>query len=226
MASSMIKRLMSKSFSDKYLQKISEEQLRDLAEQANQQPKKDRSYRNSGRLEVYRGSFDTGEPEKAILVDPLRVFAEATLPQMGIPLQSGIIEALLKREGTIDPEVVRRKFALKPEPVIVAEHFYGKHKHEIVDGNHTYMAFAAAFHIGQSEFALPEGLSPSVPGYIVPKKIWRDFLAVEHHRLGYLPRDGRAIARRLKGIEHDLPFDFAVLGKAGTARKRRWKGRP
>jgi hypothetical protein len=145
---------------------------------------------------------------------------------MGIPLQADIIEALLRREGTIDPEVVKGKFELRPEPVIVAEHFYGKHKHEIVDGNHTYMAFAVAFQFGASEFALPEGLKPSVPGFVVPKTIWQDFLAVERPGLGYFPRDGHAVARRLKGIQHNLPFDFEQFGKTEIPRKRRWKGRP
>ena len=217
---------MDKKASGENRPTISEKELRELAELANQQPERNRSYRRSGRLEIYRGSFDKDKPEQAIFIDPLRLFAEAKLPKMGIPLQPEIIEALLRREGTIDPEVVRVKYELRPEPVIVAENFYGKHKHEIVDGNHTYIAFAAAFHFGQSEFTLPEGLIPSVPGFVIPKTIWRDFLAVEHPRLGYLPLDGRAIARRLKGIEHGLPFDFGKLGKVGRARKRLWKGRP
>lgn len=210
--------------SDRFLEgkRLTLEELRGWGERAKQLPEREPAYRDRGMIEVFTGRFDPGEPERALFIDPLRIYVRARLVQVLVPVLRRLVENLLQRDGTIDPAVVNSKFSSRIEPVIIAEHFYGEHKHEIVDGNHTYIAFAVAFE--KQRHLLPLEVEPSAPGFVVPPDVWKDFLAVYDDQDRLVPQNPSAMKRRLHGIDHDFPL--AALKASVKQAKRRWKGRP
>lgn len=203
---------------------LSREELDRLAQDAQALPVRDFDRLPDGKVEVYTGAFGENDPPKALLVTPLRLYVRKMLPVRRMPLESHLVEYVLKRSGDVDFEVVKSKFIQRPEPIIVAEHFFGQHKHEIVDGNHTFLAVAAAYQIGRRDFDLPEGFEPSVQAYVVPPDVWQDFLASPDQ--GYAPVNEAALIRRIRAFKSEELRQGAVVKAKTKPPKRRWKGRP
>lgn len=203
---------------------ISHKELDRLAQDAQALPARDYTRLPEGKVEVHTGSFAETDPPKAILVTPLRLYVQKMLPVRRMPLDFQLVEYVLKRSGDVDPEVVQGKWTQRPEPIIVAEHFFGEHKHEIVDGNHTFLAMAAAYHIGQRDFDLPKDMEPSVPAYVVPPDVWGDFLADPES--GFAPINEEALIQRIRAFKSaDVRLKAGLRAKTKPP-KRLWKGRP
>lgn len=202
---------------------ISREELEQLANEARSMPKRDRSSWGD-KVEVYIGSFDADGPKQAINARDLRNYAEAKLPIRSMPLTDNLVEYVARRsKGSLDLDHLMTKFEQQPEPVIVAEHFYGEHKHEVVDGTHTLLAYAAALHMGRRDFILPDDIEPAIQAYVVPPEIWRDFLLDAED--GFRPLYSEAMLKRMSSIGK-IRKKRSVREALRTKPPRRWKGRP
>lgn len=186
------------------------EQLAEVISSETSLPVRPLAYEATGRFEYFTGRFGERSPEKALMVDPLRIYARARLPEALMPIEWGIVEKLMQRGDAIDPEAIRDRVRYRMEPVIVAQDFYGSHEDEIVDGNHTYVAVASAFALAQRELSMPASIPPVVRAFYVPPAVWRDFLA---DPATWHPLYGPSIARRMKGIRHTLPSDIFKMGR-------------
>ena len=125
------------------------------------------------KSEVFR-SPNLSNREVILDVVSMRRWAEKNLPLEMVPFNFEHIEWLMQG-GTVDTSVLMNRTIIQgPKPIIICQSEVGGGD-EIVDGNHTYVMAATAYHIAKSE-----GMSvpPGTPGYTLSPEQWRKFVVI------------------------------------------------
>ncbi len=163
------------------------------------------TFRHAGKMETYESSV-TG---RALLIDPLRAFATARLALGKLPVYFDLVDALLNTPGKIDQSFLTSATDKPLLPILIADGFSTSGETEIVDGNHAYVRYAISIRNANQIGSQSLAGTPTVPAYLISGDIWTDFLADPQTKL---PKNGKAIDARLKGIDHGFGFRFSALG--------------
>ncbi|WP_127559039.1 hypothetical protein [Nioella ostreopsis] len=132
------------------------------------------------KTEVFTFTGDDGQ-EEWLAVEPLRKWAESALELVSVDIELSKVEDILK-SGRVDQAHIRNfTFKNDPKPILVCEDYH-EGLSEIVDGNHTYVAMAAA-----SAMAERSGMQLSMPlrapAYVIPRSEWTRFLVPLEDRI-------------------------------------------
>ena len=124
----------------------------------------------------------TGKDGKPLNLDvaSMRRWAERYAEQVSIPIDVAYIERLLARGAVTEERVLTILATQNPKPVLLCRDI-NDDGDEIVDGNHTYVAFGLAWaQAKRSGMALPDTL-PRVNAYQLQPEHWRRFVIPPSH---------------------------------------------
>ena len=128
-----------------------------------------------GKTEVYAYTDDNGQ-EQWLDVVGLRTWADAHLPILRVPIDLQRVSDIITSDA-IDVEHFKSHTLPNPEsarPILICQNLT-KGNDQIVDGNHTYVAYGMGVAMAQQE-GIEMPVPPSAAGYMIEPDAWKRFV--------------------------------------------------